>query len=231
MLKTVEARLVADEVATQILGLMTRGVLQPNDKLPTEVALAQSLGVGRSTVREAKGQLAAKGFLTTRGKSGTYVSTPSANPLDVEAVVALVSDASAEQLHEARSIVEIAAIQLAAKRFEAKDIDELRQATHPVDGEVWFNHVDVHRAIVAASHNTILLALYDLLSHPIRVKLSAFYEAVADPRAELSAHSNLVEAIQSGDPGTAANAMSEHLHGSDIKRHDALNAFLQSRGS
>ena len=138
LLRTVEARLVADEVATQILSLIGRGILGPGDRLPSEVELARSLGVGRSTVREAKGQLMARGFLKTRGKSGAFVSAPSANAVDVEALVALVSDGSSEQLREARTVVESAAIRLAAKRATNDDLaalsNSLRTMDEPING-------------------------------------------------------------------------------------------------
>ena len=41
--------------------------------LPTELALASSLGVARTTVREALTRLKAKGLLASRQKAGTRV--------------------------------------------------------------------------------------------------------------------------------------------------------------
>jgi GntR family transcriptional regulator/MocR family aminotransferase len=50
------------------------GQLAPGTRLPSTRALADSLGVSRSTVVEAFDQLAAEGFLDRRAGSGSYVS-------------------------------------------------------------------------------------------------------------------------------------------------------------
>ena len=49
------------------------GELQPGDRIPTESELAQSLNVGRNTVREAIRVLVAYGVLEIRRPSGTFV--------------------------------------------------------------------------------------------------------------------------------------------------------------
>ncbi|RZQ61203.1 PLP-dependent aminotransferase family protein [Amycolatopsis suaedae] len=49
------------------------GQLAPGTRLPSTRALAESLGVSRSTVVEAFDQLAAEGFLDRRAGSGSYV--------------------------------------------------------------------------------------------------------------------------------------------------------------
>jgi len=48
----------------------------PGDRLPTEKALADSLDVSRTTVREALGMLAAEGAVTRAWGVGTFVSEP-----------------------------------------------------------------------------------------------------------------------------------------------------------
>jgi GntR family transcriptional regulator / MocR family aminotransferase len=50
------------------------GQLAPGTRLPSTRALADSLGVSRSTVVEAFDRLASEGFLDRRGGSGSYVS-------------------------------------------------------------------------------------------------------------------------------------------------------------
>ena len=48
------------------------GVLQPGDRLPSERALCEQLGVSRATVRRAVEQLSADGLVVARGR-GSFV--------------------------------------------------------------------------------------------------------------------------------------------------------------
>src|SRR6185437_14415587 len=59
------------------------GRLAPGEVLPTEAALVEELGSGRSAVREAVKVLTAKGLVRTRTKVGTVVQPEAAwNLLD-----------------------------------------------------------------------------------------------------------------------------------------------------
>ena len=62
-------RQVRDVVAARVTGLL----YAPGDRLPSEPALAEELGVHRLTVRRALEELAREGVLEARQGSGTYV--------------------------------------------------------------------------------------------------------------------------------------------------------------
>ena len=78
-----EVERVRRDLAARIVG----GALPPGVRLPAELALAKELGGGRSTVREALGQLAASGLVESRRGSGAHVldwrrlGTPALLPL------------------------------------------------------------------------------------------------------------------------------------------------------
>ena len=62
----------------QIQSMIAQGILagrfQPGEKLPSSRALARHLGVSRITVTLAYTELLADDYLTSRGRSGYYVS-------------------------------------------------------------------------------------------------------------------------------------------------------------
>lgn len=62
------------QLIDQITQAITRGQLQPGDRLPGSRALAQSLGVSRSTLVNVYERLVAEGILTSRAKSGVFVA-------------------------------------------------------------------------------------------------------------------------------------------------------------
>src|SRR5215475_3621161 len=103
--KTVAARLL-DAVRTQ----------PPGTRVPTERALAEQLGVGRSTVREALNGLAALGILDIRHGQGVFVASSASARLGHEAVVPALIRAQTNALIEARLVVQPEVARLAAER-------------------------------------------------------------------------------------------------------------------
>jgi GntR family transcriptional regulator/MocR family aminotransferase len=62
------------QLATQVRDLVSRGVLDPGARLPSNRALAADLGVARAVVEQAYDQLLAEGWLVARRGSGTFVA-------------------------------------------------------------------------------------------------------------------------------------------------------------
>jgi DNA-binding FadR family transcriptional regulator len=67
-------------IETQVRALIAGGQAKPGDRLPSERVLAQSLGVGRSTLREAIRVLEFAGLLAVRPGAGTFVAELAAQP-------------------------------------------------------------------------------------------------------------------------------------------------------
>ena len=65
---------LAERVAEQIAQLIQERELKEGDRLPNEFDLAQELGVGRGTIREAVKQLVARNILTIQRGKGTFVT-------------------------------------------------------------------------------------------------------------------------------------------------------------
>ncbi len=61
-------------IEAQVRALIAGGQVQPGDRLPSERILAQALGVGRSTLREAIRILEVVGLLDVRPGEGTFVA-------------------------------------------------------------------------------------------------------------------------------------------------------------
>jgi GntR family transcriptional repressor for pyruvate dehydrogenase complex len=77
-------------IEVQVRALIAEGKVHPGDRLPSERVLAQALGVGRATLREAIRILEVVGLLNVRPGEGTFVAAPAAQPspgLDATAIV------------------------------------------------------------------------------------------------------------------------------------------------
>jgi GntR family transcriptional repressor for pyruvate dehydrogenase complex len=225
--RTVEIHSAAHQVAAQILGLIRDGVLKAGDSLPSEAELATAFGVGRSTIREAKGGLVARGFLESRGKRGTFVASLTGESLDVEMLAQLLSDEAINEIYEARQIVEVGAARLAATRARREDLDELdrlidsmERALHE-DETFWPLTVEFHRQLVRASHNRTLTRLSQVISRLVMVHQMPVYRSIVDKGEALAEHRWLVEVLKTGDPEQAGDALASHLEQSDQRRTGA----------
>jgi GntR family transcriptional repressor for pyruvate dehydrogenase complex len=67
-----------EPISVTILNMITdniiSGTLKPGDKLPTEIELAESLGVGRNSVREAIKMVSSFGAIEVKMGSGTFIA-------------------------------------------------------------------------------------------------------------------------------------------------------------
>ncbi|SEO75196.1 FadR/GntR family transcriptional regulator [Actinacidiphila rubida] len=205
---------LADRVIARLRAEITSGTWPVGTRIPTEPELVERLGVARNTVREAVRALAHNGLLDIRQGSGTYVVATSEL-----AGVMQRRFADAEPLHiaELRGSLEATAASLAAQRRTEADLQQLEallerreHAWESGEAEVFVQaDATLHLAVVAASHNTVLTALYADLGEVLRDYLRA------DIGTELHAgdhldHARLVAAIRAGDADGAAAEARDH---------------------
>ncbi|MEV0325812.1 FCD domain-containing protein [Micromonospora echinospora] len=213
---------LADQAAEVLLGRIRAGEWALGSKLPGETTLAPQLGVGRSTVREAIRQLAGRGVLDSRQGSGVFVTALDA-PEDWEQVL---RRADIVTVIEARIAVEAEAAALAAGRRTPADLRAMRRALdgRMSEGQSIEEHVNadmaLHRAIVAASHNEVLLDLFDGFVPRVRRAMVEMLRIrpVASESEDHAAHVAVVDAIADRRAEVAARESRGHL--------DSLKAAL-----
>ncbi|WP_274918146.1 GntR family transcriptional regulator [Streptomyces sp. WZ-12] len=173
-----------------------------------EEQLAQSLGVGRTPVREALKRLQYERLITTYPRRGTFAT-------DVN-----ITDLA--HISEVRLELEPLAAAQAARRATATDrtnLTTLRRelttaAARPLDA-VDLMHLDlqVHRAIYTATHNPYLedtLVRHDNLATRI---WCLFIDRLSDMAGHVEEHGPLIEAIVAGNPDKAARLARGHVEG------------------
>ena len=221
----VEVRSAVDIVTKQILGLISSGVLNTGDRLPSEADLARRLRVGRSTVREVKQILGSWGFLRFEGTRGCFISEPQSGPGDdgTNVLLSAMRHGSIEDLHEARLIIDTGIIRLATTRATVRQVGEIgafldELATRVDDPTVFFSSAaEFHALLAALCGNPILEELYHLISEITLVEQRPEYQEESDPLEVLEIHRRLLNAVATGDPNVAAREMVEHLDESHHK--------------
>jgi len=209
-------------IVGQIRTLIQRGELSPGDRLLSERRLAEQLGVGRNSLREALALLVGMGFLKVAPRGGIYVRNAGLDG----AVELLTSHFLQERqdiyhLLEARDIVETAAARLAAERAAPADLERIRLAMEDVAADVAarraadISDTRFHRLIADAAHNPVLQSLMSILSSlmekeygPVRRRF------LNDPHRAprfLAQHRAILHALRRRDGEAAARAMRAHI--------------------
>lgn len=203
-----------DKAVTQLRTEIINGHWPVGSRIPTELDLATRLGVGRNTVREAVQALVHSGLLARRQGSGTYVLSNS------ELTVALgrqIANVHQQHILEVRRSLEVEAARLAAERRTDRDIITIRALNNTRistfrNGDIEamvIADLSLHRAIVAAARNPLLLELYENLIDAIGDSIRANVETGHPDHT----HDDLVEAIVAGDANEAAREISGYLEG------------------
>jgi GntR family transcriptional regulator, transcriptional repressor for pyruvate dehydrogenase complex len=215
---TITRDALPDQIAARLIDLITERRLKAGDRLPPERELAASMGVSRSSLREALRALAMLGVAEMRHGDGTYVTSldPATLMRPVGLVLAL-SDAGLEQLFEARKLVEPGLAALAAERISDEAAAELRRcaeasaaALDDAEGFMWAD-IELHAQIARAASNAVLMRLLDsvagmgIASRRRTGRLAAVREQSAHDHREIAA------AIAAHDAQAASAAMLRHL--------------------
>lgn len=206
-------------VARRIAELISSGEVKPGEKLPSERDLAEMLQVSRPSVREAMIALEVSGLIEVRTGSGIYVSEQGP---DLPAMFADEGVGPFEIL-EMRLLVEPEACALAAERITPAQLRELRsqfEAMQKANGTPDMETHDgaFHRLIAAATENTAIeKTVAWLWALRQQSELSrGFHRLILEEGTYpvLDEHERILEAMESGDPEAARQAMRAHLESS-----------------
>jgi GntR family transcriptional repressor for pyruvate dehydrogenase complex len=216
-----------EEIKDQLQQMILEGSLKVGDKLPSTKEMSESFGVGRSTTREALSALKAMGLIDIRQGGGCTVI--SSAPIAEFAAITIpeldslrMNRVTLLELLEVRQSLEVANASVAAMKRTDADLAAFSQLLtemelavgHDQEGE----RTDLlfHRTLAEATHNTIMLRLFESFSNQLemairevrRVELYA-NQKVAE-RLYLE-HLEIYEAISRKDAEQAAHSMKQHL--------------------
>ncbi|MET7517439.1 GntR family transcriptional regulator [Streptomyces sp. NPDC005480] len=182
-----------------------------------EDQLAQSLGVGRTPVREALKRLQYERLVATYPRRGTFATDVNITDLAHISEVRLELEPLAAARAARRATAEDRAA-LTAVRRELADVDP-RQGNA---AELMHLDLKVHRAVYAATHNPYLedtLVRHDNLATRI---WCLFIDRLADMAGHVEEHGPLIDAIVAGEADAAAQIARAHVEGFERAVRDAL---------
>jgi DNA-binding FadR family transcriptional regulator len=226
----------ATRAAVETLGRrIAAGDYAEGEVRPTELELAASLGVSRTTARDAIKVLSGKGLVRTARRYGTRVrSVDEWNLLDAYVVSwhepghPRVGVMFAETT-ELRCIIEPEAAALAARRATAEQrriIREAALAMHPGQDDVqalFETDCTFHATLLDATGNMMMRQLRRIILAAVRISYEFGVLAVDGEQVTRKGHVRVADAIAAGDSPAARHAMIEMLERNRLtaRRHGA----------
>lgn len=212
---------VYQQIAQQLAADLDAGIFVAGTKLPPERELATSLGVSRTSLREALLALEFAGRIEIRDRAGVFVKAPAERT-----AVAIGGDGppGPYEVLESRRLIEgeltyrtclrasdraIAEIVAAARQMEGMDLDDLKR----------FRLVDrlFHVLIAQAAGNSVLadlsISLWDQRDGPL---WSTWYRGTrsSENRARSAAfHVEIATFLEARQASAARAAMERHIDG------------------
>jgi len=209
-------------VAEQILKKIQSGEIATGVRLPSQRALAQSFGVGRSSMREALNALAVMGYLDVQQGRGTFIAhqLPDANP-SISRLQAALKAGSLLDVIELRETLECKAAELAAERSDSRHLRRLEQALRDMeDREEDYRRflqadVEFHITLAEATTNQIFSEIVRFLLEKVVGHHETFKTTLIS--LEYRSHSirtlkQVLACIKREDGRGAAEWMREHLN-------------------
>jgi DNA-binding FadR family transcriptional regulator len=196
-----------DQAAARFREEVVSGRWPVGERIPTEAALVAEFGIGRNTVREALQSLVHAGLLRREQGRGTFVISSSELTGTLERQLA---GGSRRHYLELRLALDSTAASLAAASRTDADVVLLRELRDRRE-ETWSTDdpdarasadLDLHRAIVEATHNPLYVTLYSSMLDVFAVHMRD--DESGDEDAAHRRHHELVEAIAEGDADRAA---------------------------
>ena len=209
---------ITDQIVERITAFILDESMRPGDKLPSERELMVRLGVGRSSLREAIKTLSAIGIVEVQIGDGMYVSGGQMAVLTKPLSWGLLlGEHSTREVIEARRVIELELIGLAAIRLTPTDLDEITALWAAMransDNAEDFAEADraFHLAVARAARNSVLYHILDTLRHLIRIWIFKTFSEYPDRQSVFDEHAAIVAALEARDPDAARRAMAAHL--------------------
>ncbi|WP_102347954.1 FadR/GntR family transcriptional regulator [Bacillus sp. Marseille-P3661] len=220
---------IYQEIIDRIKESIESGELSSGDKLPSERALAEMLGVSRTSVKEAISALETAGVVNIRPGVGVFVAEQYGTEL-LNKFSTIIDEKNADliQLIELRQAIEGDAAYYAAKRITLVQKDKLATIFHKLveaerKGELAVEEdLQFHLAIVEAAHNPLMLNVMNIISDKLVRELTKNREqSILNFRLNkevMEEHRRIYKAIIEQDPLAARQNMWAHLKGIKQRR-------------
>jgi GntR family transcriptional repressor for pyruvate dehydrogenase complex len=226
---------LVSEITRKLLEYLLSGDVQPGDRLPSERNLSETLGVGRSVVREALKSLTVLGLIDVRQGDGTYLKRTDSELLPQAIEWGLLLGArQMTDLIEARHLLEVLLAGLAAERRDDASLERLRHWAGIMERtkdpeEFVAADIAFHLEVAAAAKNESLLQIMKSIRSLLQVWISRVIHTAGSAGPTWGEHAAVLLAVEERDPVAARAAMEAHMEGATQRLEQTLEEHAAVR--
>ena len=216
------------EAMTEFVAEIVGGPLEPGDRLPNELAVAERFRISRGVARECLRALEERGLVAVRHGSATTVTPREEwDFFDPDILTAALAGPAAAKLLgdylECRRIIEVDAAGLAAERATPEQLtglaDRLAAMVAAIgqrrarEQERAYHEADVafHQALIEATGNLPLASLVRRINDALLAARYPLARPAYRRERAIPEHEAILRAVQAHDPEAARAAMRAHL--------------------
>jgi GntR family transcriptional repressor for pyruvate dehydrogenase complex len=200
----VDRESVVSLAIARIKDALLRKAIKPGDYLPSENELTKTLGIGKSSVREAVKMLQAMGVVEVRRGHGTLVRRqPGPDYLSPLVFQLIMESGYPDDLVELRLMFEPAAAVMAMERATLEDHERIRGALERLEQAVASgapaaeDDIAFHVAILNATKNPLVIRIGETIFQLFRPSISISMQHIANRAVQ--DHRRIFDAFRSGD--------------------------------
>lgn len=210
--KPIKTLSLTDLVELKLRDYLQEKKLVVGDGLPSEMEIAEALGVSRNILREALSRLRMLGIITTKKKIGMVLAHPDVlGSLEKVLQPQLVDASTLQDIFELRLVLELGMADLLFMRIDDHHLQELEKIVKNDDRTLTTfrikNEIAFHGKLYEITGNETLKRFQSMLM-PLFDYVLKTEKRVVTPKVS---HADLVELIKKGDKDAFKKGMEEHL--------------------
>jgi len=205
-----------EEIVERFKDRIIRGEIPPGERLPTEREIAESLGVNRSTVREAVKKLEALELVEIKHGRGVFVKDY-LDSCSMDLLGRILFLDGVPNLEILRGLLDLRKLVLpeiarrAAMNRTELDVEALRRAVQDTGVPVAERDHRVHNLIARASGNPLFAILLNSFTRLLADHASVYFDRAENRQRSEAFHREILEAIEAGEAQRAAGIMYDVL--------------------
>ncbi len=232
-LKKLNNESVVQRVINCLTDAMINKELRPGDKIPTELELSETLGVGRNSIREAIKILVYLGVLEIRRAEGTFVCEGFTESMIDPMIYGIILDKadSYDNLMELREMMEAGVVRLAMAKYTEEDMQNLEEKLSVMKAEIekgpdntqatFEADNEFHDAVSRMGHNPLIDKInrvVQMLTWSIRLETVTYMVESGRGQELYKAHETICQMLKDRDMSNLNQNIRDTYFENEIKK-------------